>query len=376
MSSPFLRCSIITPTTDLTLRKTSLRGKGLVRQSGKLILIPKTPGKASLPFPIKDEKTGWTLNSVRCGAIGQKAGMTMEWDNFGVLRPLTLIRVENCHVTKVFNKEQHGVDAVQLGATEAKIKHLSPAQIGQFAASGIAPKRELQQFKITPDAVMPVGTEITVQHFVVGQKVSVTGMSKGKGFAGPMKRWGFSGGAASHGNTLNHRTHGSTGARQEPGKVWKGKKMAGHMGHERVQAINLKVFEIYPQLNTMAVIGCVPGPNGAYVRVIDSLSNVFSEPPPFPTHHEKEGDKAQWIQYQFKNPWYKLPDLQEHFWKAAATDQPEKLFNGQWTTEHATLMSDEVKKSIRDKISERERNAVKAKLEARLRGETTKKKKK
>jgi len=351
-----------------------LRGKGLVRQHGKLILIPKVPGKASIKFPIKDETSGWTLNSLRCGAIGKKAGMTMEWDNFGILRPLTLIKIDPCIVTKILTKEEHGLNAIQVGADEAKVKHLNRAQLGYFASLGVPPMRHLQEFKVTPNAFMPLGTEINCEHFVVGQRVSVTGTSKGKGFAGVMKRWGFSGGAASHGNSLAHRIPGSTGARQNPGKVWKGKKMAGRMGGETTQVVNLTVFEIYPQLNTIAVIGCVPGPNGGYLRIVDSSSNKFSEPPPFPTKNRSGDDNTELIQFQFKNPWHQIPDLTDHYWRSNPIEYPERLFNGHWVPQFSTILSDQVKRFIKDKTADREKAAARARTDARLRGEGKRKK--
>ena len=169
---------------------------------------------------------------MRSGVIAQKVGMTRVYNDAGEHVPVTVLRMENCQVVAQRTEEKNGYTAVQLGVGLAKVKNTSKAMRGHFAAASVEPKAKVAEFRVSPDNMLDVGAEITVDHFVAGQKVDVTGTSIGKGFQGVMKRHNFGGGRATHGNSVSHRTHGSTGQRQDPGKVFKGKKMAGHMGDD------------------------------------------------------------------------------------------------------------------------------------------------
>ena len=178
---------------------------------------------------------------MRSGVIAQKVGMTRVFTDAGEHIPVTVLKVENCQVVGQKTEEKNGYTAVQLGAGLAKVKRLTKAERGQFAKVKVEPKRKVAEFRVTPDNMIEVGAEITADHFVPGQYVDVSGITIGKGFAGAMKRWNFGGLRASHGVSVSHRSHGSTGNRQDPGKVFKNKKMAGHLGGENVTTQNIKV---------------------------------------------------------------------------------------------------------------------------------------
>ena len=171
---------------------------------------------------------------MRSGVIAQKLGMTRVYNDNGEQLPVTVLRMENCQVVAQRTEEKNGYSAVQLGSGLAKVKNTSKAMRGHFAIASVEPKRKLAEFRVSPDNMIDVGAELTAEHFVPGQKVDVTGTTQGKGFQGVMKRHNFGGGRATHGNSVSHRSHGSTGMCQDPGKVFKGKKMAGHMGATRV----------------------------------------------------------------------------------------------------------------------------------------------
>ena len=177
-----------------------------------------------------------------------------------------------------------GYTALQLGVGEAKVRRVKISTFGQYKKSGSKPKRKLAEFRVTEDCLLSPGTKISALHFVPGQLVDVCGITKGKGFQGAMKRWGFSGGPASHGTSLSHRTHGSTGQCQDPGKVFKNKKMAGHMGVDRRTLQNLKVLKCDPKRDLIWVKGAVPGNAGGFVRIVDAVKGPFyPSPPPVPT---------------------------------------------------------------------------------------------
>ena len=178
---------------------------------------------------------------MRSGIIAQKLGMTRIFTDAGEHVPVTVLKVEGCQVVATAPQEKNGYTAVQLGVGRAKVKNVSKAERGHFAMAKVEPKMKLAEFRVAEDKLIPVGAEITADHFVVGQFVDVTGMTIGKGFAGPMKRWNFGGLRATHGVSVSHRSHGSTGGRQDPGKTFKNKKMAGHMGVEQVTTQNLRV---------------------------------------------------------------------------------------------------------------------------------------
>ncbi|RYG59811.1 50S ribosomal protein L3, partial [archaeon] len=182
----------------------------------------------------------------------------------------------------------NGYTALQLGVGEAKPQRVSLPLQGHFDKVGVKPKRQLQEFRVSPDCLLPAGSTVSAQHFVPGQLVDVCGISKGKGFQGVMKRWNFRGGAATHGNSVSHRVPGSTGCRQDPGRVFKNKKMPGRMGSDRVTVQNLKVVKIDPVKNLLYLHGAVPGNSGGFVRVVDAVKGPFyPSPPPVPTYTDK-----------------------------------------------------------------------------------------
>src|SRR5580700_9231337 len=183
------------------------------------------------------------MKPMRSGVLAQKVGMTRLFTEAGEHVPVTVLRLNNCQVVGHRTKDKNGYVALQLGSGVRKVKNVTKAERGNFAIAKVEPKREIAEFRVSEEGLIPVGAEITADHFVVGQFVDVTGTSIGKGFAGPMKRWNFAGLRASHGVSISHRSHGSTGGRQDPGKTFKNKKMAGHMGVDRVTTLNLRVVQ-------------------------------------------------------------------------------------------------------------------------------------
>lgn len=219
---------------------------------------------------------------MRSGVIAQKLGMTRVYNDAGEHVPVTVLRMENCQVVAQRTVEKNGYTAVQLGVGIAKVKNTSKAMRGHFAVAEVEPKAKLAEFRVSEENLLDVGVEITAEHFVPGQKVDVTGTSIGKGFAGVMKRHNFGGGRATHGNSLSHRSHGSTGQRQDPGKVFKGKKMAGHMGHTRVTTQNIEVVSTDSDRGLILVRGAVPGSKGAWILVRDAVKVSLPENAPKP----------------------------------------------------------------------------------------------
>ena len=208
---------------------------------------------------------------MRSGVIAQKIGMTRLFTDAGEHLSVTVVRLAQCQVIAHRTKDINGYVAMQLGSGSRKVKNVSKAERGRFAVAKVEPKRKIAEFRVTDDALIPVGAEITADHFVVGQFVDVTGTSIGKGFAGPMKRWNFAGLRASHGVSISHRSHGSTGGRQDPGKTFKEKKMAGHMGVERVTTLNLKVAQVDVERGLIMIEGSVPGAKGGWITVRDAI---------------------------------------------------------------------------------------------------------
>ncbi len=208
---------------------------------------------------------------MRSGVIAQKLGMTRVYNDAGEHVPVTVLRMENCHVVAQRTVEKNGYTAVQLGVGLAKVKNTSKAMRGHFAKAEVEPKAKLAEFRVSPDNLLEVGAEITAEHFVPGQKVDVTGTSIGKGFAGVMKRHNFGGHRASHGNSVTHRAHGSTGQRQDPGKVFKGKKMAGHLGSTRVTTQNVEIVSTDLDRGLILIRGAVPGSAGSWIYVRDAV---------------------------------------------------------------------------------------------------------
>ena len=219
---------------------------------------------------------------MRSGVIAQKVGMTRVYTDEGVNVPVTVLRMENVQVVSQRTNEKNGYTAVQLGAGKAKVKNVSKPMRGHYAVAKVEPKRKLAEFRVSEDNMIDVGAEITADHFLPGQKVDVTGTSIGKGFAGAMKRWNFGGLRASHGVSISHRSHGSTGQCQEPGRVFKGKKMAGHMGAARVTTQNLEVVRTDVDRGLIMIKGAVPGSKGGWVTVKDAVKKKAPEDLPLP----------------------------------------------------------------------------------------------
>ena len=221
----------------------------------------------------------------RSGVLAMKVGMLSIFDKWGKRIPVTALQVDNCRVVQVKEDESDGYTALQLSVGEAKPGKTKLSLRKHYEKAGVdIPGRRLMEFRVTPDSLIEEGTQLTATHFVAGQFVDVCGTSRGKGFAGVMKRWGFGGGRATHGNSLSHRSHGSTGNSQDPGKVFKGKKMAGRMGGKRRTAQNLQVVKVDPSNNVLYVKGSVPGAKGNFVRIVDAVMGPrFPQEPPRPT---------------------------------------------------------------------------------------------
>jgi large subunit ribosomal protein L3 len=203
--------------------------------------------------------------------IAQKVGMTRIFTDAGEHVPVTVLKMEKLQVLSQRTDDKHGYTAIQVGAGTRKPSRLTKSERGTFAVANVEPKRKLAEFRVSPENLIEVGAEITADHFVPGQFVDVTGTSQGKGFQGAMKRWNFGGLRATHGVSVVHRSHGSTGQRQDPGKVFKGKKMAGHMGDERITTQNLVVAKIDVERGLLMIRGAVPGSKGGWVVVRDAV---------------------------------------------------------------------------------------------------------
>ena len=219
---------------------------------------------------------------MRTGLIAQKLGMTRVFTEEGTHVPVTVLKIDNCQVVAVRTQEKDGYTAVQLGLGRAKVKNVSKPQRGHFAKAKVEPKARLAEFRVSEDALLEVGAEITATHFLAGQRVDVVGVSIGKGFAGAMKRHNFGGLRASHGVSISHRSHGSTGQRQSPGKTFKNKKMAGHLGAERVTTQSLQVIAADAERGILMIKGSVPGSPGGFVLVKDAVKRKPPEGLPFP----------------------------------------------------------------------------------------------
>ncbi|MGB3554279.1 MAG: 50S ribosomal protein L3 [Jannaschia sp.] len=214
---------------------------------------------------------------MRSGVIAQKVGMTRIYTEEGVNVPVTVLRMENVQVVAQRTEDKNGYTAVQLGAGKAKVKNVTKPMRGHFAVAKVEPKRKLAEFRVSNDNMLNVGDEIIAAHYLPGQFVDVTGTTIGKGFAGAMKRHNFGGLRASHGVSVSHRSHGSTGQCQDPGKVFKGKKMAGHMGNTRVTTQNIQVVSIDVDRGLVLVKGAVPGPKGGWVTIKDAVKKAALE---------------------------------------------------------------------------------------------------
>ncbi len=219
---------------------------------------------------------------MRTGVIAQKIGMTRIFADSGRNIPVTVLALDDVRVVAQRTEERDGYTAVQLGSGKAKVKRVSKAMRGHFAKAKVEPSKRLAEFRVAPENLVDVGAEIGANHFVEGQKVDVAGTTIGKGFAGAMKRHGFGGLRASHGVSISHRSHGSTGQCQDPGKVFKGKKMAGQMGNVRRTQQNLEIAAVDVERGLLLIKGAVPGAKGGYVFVRDAVKRALPDDVPFP----------------------------------------------------------------------------------------------
>lgn len=219
---------------------------------------------------------------MRTGLIAQKLGITRIFAEDGAHVPVTVLKVTDCHVVANRTQDKDGYTAVQLGIGKAKVKNVNKPLRGHFAKAKVEPSKKLVEFRVSADALVPVGSEVLPSHFIAGQFVDVTGTSKGRGFSGVMQRWNFAGLEASHGVSISHRSHGSTGNRQDPGKTFKGKKMAGHWGDKRITTQNLKVVGADDAEGLLLISGNVPGAEGSWVLIKDAAKKKLPKDVPFP----------------------------------------------------------------------------------------------
>ena len=229
---------------------------------------------------------------MRSGVIAQKVGMTRVFTDAGAHVPVTVLRLANCQVVAHRTLDKNGYVALQLGSGTRKVKNVTKAERGNFAIAKVEPKRKVAEFRVSEDALIPVGAEITADHFMPGQYVDVTGTSIGKGFAGGMKRWNFGGLRATHGVSISHRSIGSTGGRQDPGKTFKNKKMPGHMGVDRITTLNLKVCQVDVERGLILIEGAVPGAKGGWITVRDAVKKAPPKDLPTPGKFRLASDGA------------------------------------------------------------------------------------
>ena len=219
---------------------------------------------------------------MRTGLIAKKLGMTRLFKEDGTHVPVTVLHLDALQVVDVRTMERDGYTAVQLGWGKAKVKNVTDPNKGHYARLKVEPKQRVREFRVDADAVLESGQTLSAAHFVVGQMVDVCGVTKGKGFAGGMKRWNFRGLEASHGVSVSHRSHGSTGNRQDPGKTFKNKKMAGHLGVERVTTLNLQIAAVDADKGLLMIRGAVPGSKGEFVTVRDAIKKARHADAPYP----------------------------------------------------------------------------------------------
>jgi len=220
---------------------------------------------------------------VRTGVIAKKMGMTRLFQDDGRHVPVTVLSLEECQVVGARKQVPDGYYAVQLGAGARKAKNVNKPQREAFAKAEVEPKARVAEFRVdSEDALLPIGSTVSADHYLAGQMVDIQGVSQGKGFAGAMKRWGFGGLRATHGVSLSHRSHGSTGQNQDPGKVFKGKKMAGHMGARNRTQQNLEIVRTDADRGLIFVRGSVPGSKGGWLLVKDAVKVAAPEGVPFP----------------------------------------------------------------------------------------------
>lgn len=228
---------------------------------------------------------------MRTGLIAKKVGMSMFYQQSGEVIPVTLLHVDSCHV--LGSKKSGNKIKLEVGAVDKLASRVSKPLKGFFAKKKVSPKQKIVEFVVSEDAVVDAGVELKANHFVEGQVIDVTGTSQGKGFAGVMKRHNFSGLRASHGVSISHRSHGSTGQCQDPGKVFKGKKMAGHMGAKRVTKQNIQIIKIDLDSNIIAVKGSVPGHKGGFLILKDAVKRAMPSEAPYPCFVEKKQEATE-----------------------------------------------------------------------------------
>jgi large subunit ribosomal protein L3 len=219
---------------------------------------------------------------MRTGLLAKKLGMTRLFKDDGTHVPVTVLHLDQVQVVATRTEETDGYTAVQLGWGRAKVKNVTDPNKGHYAKAKVEPKLKLVEFRVGADALLEPGATLSAAHFLVGQKVDVCGTTKGKGFAGGMKRWNFAGLEASHGVSVSHRSLGSTGNRQDPGKTFKNKKMPGHLGQERVTTLNLEVAYVDAAKGLLMIKGAVPGSKGSYVQIRDAIKKTPPADLPFP----------------------------------------------------------------------------------------------
>ncbi|MEO3415890.1 50S ribosomal protein L3 [Roseovarius sp. CAU 1744] len=276
---------------------------------------------------------------LRSGVIAKKVGMTRLFMEDGRQVPVTVLQLDKLQVVAQRTPEQHGYAAVQLGAGTAKAKRTTKAMRGHFAAAKVEPKRKVAEFRVAPEAMIEVGEEITANHYFEGQFVDVCGTSIGKGFAGAMKRHNFGGLRASHGVSISHRSHGSTGQCQDPGKVFKGKKMAGHMGAARVTTQNLQVVKTDADRGLIMIKGAVPGSKGGWVTVKDAVKKPFPENAILPAGLKSMAEEAAKAAEEAA---------------AAAAAEAEAAAQAAAEAEQAALEAAEAEEAKADKVAEAE----------------------
>jgi large subunit ribosomal protein L3 len=231
-----------------------------------------------------------TKKSQRTGLITTKLGMTRIFNETGEHVPVTVLKLDELQVTGIRTAEKDGYTAVQLGCGKAKVKNVAKSERGKFAQAKVEPKKKLMEFRVSEDALLEVGSELAATHFIPGQFVDVTSVSIGKGFAGVMKRWNFAGLRATHGVSISHRSPGSTGQRQDPGRTFKGKKMPGHMGNTTITTLNLQVVSVDAELGVIMVKGAVAGHEGCYVYIRDAVKRARPKDAPLPAGLKTKSD--------------------------------------------------------------------------------------
>lgn len=229
---------------------------------------------------------------MRTGLIAQKLGMSRVFDAEGKHVPVTVLKMEGCQVVAVQTQEKNGYTAVQLGAGERKAKNVSQGERGHFAKAKVEPKTKVAEFRVSEESLLEVGAELCVSHFIPGQFVDITGITLGKGYQGVMKRWNFGGLRATHGVSVSHRSPGSTGQRQSPGRVFKNKKMAGHMGNVQRTIQNLRVVEVHPEQGLIVVEGAVPGHKNSWLTIKDAVKKPLPKDVPQPAGLKGKGAPA------------------------------------------------------------------------------------